>query len=87
MKSTLAIVSLAIGLASPLAFANTDMPKTVIVPTKLTDIDEGTYCVYRSEIYTRGALIEVDSNILACESKKSSGKIINGYYALGWVKQ
>ncbi|WCP68569.1 DUF1496 domain-containing protein [Vibrio tubiashii] len=87
MKSTLAIISLAIGLSSPLALANTDTPKTVIVPTKLADIDEGTYCVYRNEIYTRGALIEVGSNILACEPKKSSGKIINGYYALGWVKQ
>ncbi|EKO3465499.1 DUF1496 domain-containing protein [Vibrio fluvialis] len=87
MKSTLAIVSLAIGLASPLAFANTDMPTSVIVPTKLAEIDEGTYCVYRNEIYTRGALIEVGSNILACEPKKSSGKIINGEYALGWVKQ
>ncbi|ENM5772491.1 DUF1496 domain-containing protein [Vibrio mimicus] len=87
MKSTLAIVSLAIGLASPLAFANTDTPKTVIVPTKLADIDEGTYCVYRNEIYTRGALIEVGSNILSCESTASSGKVINGKYALGWVKQ
>lgn len=87
MKSTLAIVSLAIGLASPLTFANTDTPNTVIVPTKLADIDEGTYCVYRNEIYTRGALIEVGSNILACEPKSSSGKVINGQYALGWVKQ
>ncbi|HGZ7315131.1 TPA: DUF1496 domain-containing protein [Vibrio parahaemolyticus] len=87
MKSTLAIVSLIIGLASPLAVASTDMPETVIVPTKLADIDEGTYCVYRNEIYMRGALIEVGSNILACESTSKSGKVINGKYALGWVKQ
>ncbi|MCU8035714.1 MULTISPECIES: DUF1496 domain-containing protein [unclassified Shewanella] len=87
MKKTLLIVSFAIGLAAPLSFANTDTAKTVIVPTKLDEIDEGTYCVYKNEIYTRGALVEVGSNIIACAPKQSSGKVINGQYALGWVKQ
>lgn len=72
-------------LISSNVYAN-KVPTSSIAPTRLDSVDITQYCIFKNEIYTKGAIIKhADGRTQTCAEEKGSFTKINNRRVVNWV--